>query len=103
MEAGIDGEVIDVRKPTEYPSQHIEGATNFPLDYINTNMNRLDRSAKYYIHCLGGYRSLITASILQARGYRNLVDIQKGWRAIEESEVPKTDHICPYNDEPGSN
>lgn len=95
MEAGIDGEIIDVRKPTEYLSQHIEGATNFPLDYINTNMNRLDRSAKYYIHCLGGYRSLITASILQARGYRNLVDIQKGWRAIEESGVPKTDHICP--------
>ncbi|MCG8328471.1 MAG: MBL fold metallo-hydrolase [Chitinophagales bacterium] len=95
MEAGIDGEIIDVRKPTEYLSQHIEGATNFPLDYINTNMNRLDRSAKYYIHCLGGYRSLITASILQARGFRNLVDIQKGWRAIEESKVPKTDHICP--------
>lgn len=95
MEAGIDGEIIDVRKPTEYLSQHIEGATNFPLDYINTNMNRLDRSAKYYIHCLGGYRSLITASILQARGFRNLVDIQNGWRAIEESKVPKTDHICP--------
>ena len=95
MEAGIDGEVIDVRKPTEYLSQHIVGATNFPLDYINTNMNRLDRSAKYYIHCLGGYRSLITASILQARGYRNLVDIQNGWHAIEESEVPKTDHVCP--------
>ena len=95
MEAGIDGEVIDVRKPTEYLSQHIAGATNFPLDYINTNMNRLDRSAKYYIHCLGGYRSLITASILQARGYRNLVDIQNGWHAIEESEVPKTEHVCP--------
>ena len=87
--------ILDVRKPTEFLAQHVEEATNFPLDYINQNMERLDRSEKYYLHCLGGYRSMITASILRSRGFRHLVDVRKGWRAIEESETPKTEHICP--------
>ena len=88
-------EVLDVRKPTEFLAQHVEGATNFPLDYLNKNMDRLDRQATYYLHCLGGYRSMIAASILRARGFQNLVDIQKGWRAIEESVIPKTNYACP--------
>ncbi len=87
--------VLDVRKPTEYLSHHVIGAVNFPLDYINKNMNRLNREETYYMHCLGGYRSMITASILQSRGFRNLVDIQKGWRAIETSSIPKTEYVCP--------
>ncbi|TNE59773.1 MAG: MBL fold metallo-hydrolase, partial [Bacteroidetes bacterium] len=87
--------VLDVRKPTEYLSQHVVGAVNFPLDYINRNFSRLDGDTTYYLHCLGGYRSLIAVSILKARGYHNLVDIQKGWRAIEESKVPVTEHVCP--------
>ncbi|MBK9016608.1 MAG: MBL fold metallo-hydrolase [Saprospiraceae bacterium] len=95
MDAGLDGTVLDVRKPTEFLSQHVIGATNFPLDYINRNFNRLDGNETYYLHCLGGYRSLITISILKARGYHNLVDITKGWKAIEESAVPKSDHVCP--------
>ena len=95
MDAGLDGTVLDVRKPTEFLSQHVIGATNFPLDYINRNFKRLDGNEKYYLHCLGGYRSLITVSILKARGFHNLVDIQNGWKAIEESAVPKSDHICP--------
>ena len=95
MESGLEGTIVDVRKPTEYLSQHVIGATNFPLDYINKNMGRMDRNEKYYLHCAGGYRSLIAASILQARGYRNLVDVKNGWKAIEESAMPKTDHVCP--------
>lgn len=95
METDLDGEVVDVRKPTEFLTQHVVGATNFPLDYINSNMNRLDRSKKYYIHCLGGYRSLITISILKARSYQNTVNILEGWHAIEESAVTKTEHVCP--------
>ncbi|MCR9099574.1 MAG: MBL fold metallo-hydrolase [bacterium] len=93
-----DGEVpttLDVRKPTEFLSQHVTTARNFPLDYINKNMNRLERSETYYLHCLGGYRSLITASILKARGFHNLVDIIGGWRAIEASDAPVTDYACP--------
>ena len=93
-----NGEVpttLDVRKPTEFLSQHVTSAQNFPLDYINKNMNRLERSETYYLHCLGGYRSLIMASILKARGYHNLVDVIGGWRAIEVSGAPLSDYACP--------
>ena len=95
IDNGLEGTVLDVRKPTEYLSQHIAGATNFPLDYANLNMNKLDRNETYYLQCLGGYRSMIMASILRARGFENLVDITEGWRAIEVSEVPKTEYACP--------
>ncbi len=95
MEKDLEGTVLDVRKPTEFLSQHVINARNFPLDYVNSNMNRIDRDDKYYLYCLGGYRSMITASILRARGFQNLVNIEKGWRAIEESEVPKTEYVCP--------
>jgi rhodanese-related sulfurtransferase len=89
------GTIIDVRKPTEFLSHHVVGATNFPLDYINKNMNKLDRKQRYTLHCLGGYRSMITASMLKARGFENIVDVDGGWRAIEESETPKSDYVCP--------
>lgn len=93
--AGKVENVLDVRKPTEFLSQHMENADNFPLDYINKNMNRLERGETYYAHCLGGFRSLITASILKARGFENVVNIEGGWRAIEESDLPKSDYVCP--------
>lgn len=95
IEQGLKGTVLDVRKPTEFLAQHTVGATNFPLDYVNSNMNRLDGKETYYLHCLGGYRSLIMSSILKSRGFHNIVDIQNGWHAIEESNVPKSDHVCP--------
>ena len=95
MKDGLDGQVIDVRKPTEFLSHHVVGATNFPLDYINQNMTRLGHKETYYLHCLGGYRSMIMASILRARGYENLVDVQEGWRAIEASAVQKSEYTCP--------
>ncbi len=95
MEVGLDGTLLDVRKPTEFITQHVVDALNFPLDYVNNNMDRLQTSETYYLHCLGGYRSMIMASILRARGFKNLVDIQKGWRAIEACEIPKTGHVCP--------
>ena len=88
-------QVLDVRKPSEFLAQHIVDATNFPLDYINQNMDRLDREETYFLHCLGGYRSMITASILRSRGFRHLVDIKKGWRAIEAVDIPKTEYLCP--------
>ena len=87
--------VLDVRKPSEFLSQHIMGAINYPLDYVNNNMEKLDRNDNYYVHCLGGYRSMIMASILRSRGFGHIVDITKGWRAIEESNTPKTDYVCP--------
>ncbi|HRD38212.1 MAG TPA: rhodanese-like domain-containing protein, partial [Bacteroidia bacterium] len=61
--------VLDVRKPGEYNNQHIENVPNQPLDYINEWTNNFDKNTEYYIHCAGGYRSMIAASILKARGY----------------------------------
>jgi rhodanese-related sulfurtransferase len=95
IESGEVQNILDVRKPTEHLSQRVINAQNFPLDYINQNMNKLDRSKTYYVHCKGGYRSMITSSILRSRGFENLVDIKGGWNEIEESDVPKTEYVCP--------
>jgi hydroxyacylglutathione hydrolase len=87
--------VLDVRKPNEYKSEHVIDATNFPLDNINDNIEVLDRDKTYHIHCAGGYRSMITSSILKARGFHNLVEIAGGFEAIAETAVPKTSFVCP--------
>lgn len=88
--------VVDVRKPGEYISEHVVGAVNLPLDNINDHLAELDKEVPYYVHCAGGYRSMIFASILKARGYDNLIDIQGGFKAIKESSlVPVTDYVCP--------
>ncbi len=95
IKQGLKGEVLDVRKPTEYLAQYVKGAINYPLNYINNNMDRLDRKKTYYVHCVSGFRSLIASSILKARGFQNIVDVKEGWKAIEQSDVPITDHVCP--------
>jgi hydroxyacylglutathione hydrolase len=88
--------VLDVRRKSEYDSEHIIGAQNFPLDYINQNMAEVDRNKTYYIHCAGGYRSMIAASILKARGFENLIDVNGGFAAIRATgKVPMTDYVCP--------
>ena len=80
--------VIDIRKETEYHSQHIKDAENTPLADINTWIKEIDPSKHFYIHCAGGYRSMMAASILQSRGYRNFSEIQGGISAIKDSAVP---------------
>jgi len=92
---GKASHLLDVRKPTEFLSQHVVDAQNFPLDYINKNMKRLQRSETYHLHCLGGYRSMITASILKARGFNHIIDIREGWHALEKSSAPLTEFACP--------
>ena len=87
--------ILDVRKPAEFLSQHLTKAENFPLDFINNNMGKLDRKQPYHIHCAGGYRSMITASILKARGFDQVVDVQGGWTALETTDLPKTGYVCP--------
>ena len=87
--------VLDVRKPTEHLAQHLASSSNFPLDYINRNMSKLNRNDTYYLHCAGGYRSMIAASILKARGFDQLVDVAGGWKAIEITDALKTDYVCP--------
>jgi len=87
--------ILDVRKDGEYQSSHIEDAQHFALDYINQNMNQVDKNKTYHIHCAGGYRSVIAASILKARGYNNLVDVAGGFGAIKNTDLPLTDFVCP--------
>jgi len=87
--------VLDVRKDGEFNAKHLENAQHFALDYINDNMHAINPNKKYYIHCAGGYRSVIAASILKARGFNNLVDIAGGFGAIEKTDMPLTDFVCP--------
>jgi len=95
LQEGAVQQTLDVRKPTEFLAQHLETAQNFPLDYVNQNMDKLNLQNTYYLHCAGGYRSMITASILKARGFENLIDIDGGWAAIEKADVAKTNYVCP--------
>lgn len=88
--------ILDVRKNSEFLSEHVVGAENAPLDYINDSMLKVKKDKTYYVHCAGGYRSMIFNSILRARGYDNLIDIDGGFKAIKESEKFKvSDYVCP--------
>jgi glyoxylase-like metal-dependent hydrolase (beta-lactamase superfamily II)/rhodanese-related sulfurtransferase len=88
--------IVDVRKKSEYVSEHLVQAENLPLDTINDAMASLDKSKTYYVHCAGGYRSMVFTSILRARGYDNLIDVQGGFKAIKESgKFAVTDYVCP--------
>jgi glyoxylase-like metal-dependent hydrolase (beta-lactamase superfamily II)/rhodanese-related sulfurtransferase len=87
--------VLDVRKDGEFKSMHIENAQHFALDYINSKMNQVNSKETYYIHCAGGYRSVIAASILMARGFQNLIDIAGGFDAIKKTDLTTTDFVCP--------
>jgi hydroxyacylglutathione hydrolase len=82
--------LLDARRRSEYDSEHIVGAEDFPLDFINRNMSQLDRNKKYYVYCAGGYRSAIMCSILKARGYENLVNILGGYKALSQTNLQKT-------------
>ena len=83
--------IIDVRKKVEYDSEHIDGAQNLPLDEINQRINDIDKNETQFLYCAGGYRSMIFASILKARGFDNLVDISGGFKTIKSSaKVPVT-------------
>jgi len=88
--------ILDVRKASEYGSEHLIDAENAPLDFINESMLKIDKNKNYYVHCAGGYRSVIFISILQARGYRNLINVKGGFNALKESGKFKiTDYVCP--------
>lgn len=82
--------LLDARRESEYNSQHIEGAINFPLDFINQNMSMLDKNKQYYIHCAGGYRSVIAVSILKARGFNNITNVRGGFKALSNTALPRT-------------
>ncbi len=87
--------VFDVRKESEYLSEHLVDAENTPLDYLNDYLATFPREEVFYLHCASGYRSMVAASILKSRGIHNLVDISGGFKAIKEAGLPVTDYVCP--------
>ena len=87
--------VFDVRKESEWQAEHVEESFSRPLDNVNEWIKDVNPDEHFFIHCAGGYRSMITASILQSRGYRNFTEIEGGFDAIAKAGVPKTDYVCP--------
>lgn len=86
---------LDVRKPGEYEAEHLEATLARPLDYINEWTSEINPNETYYIHCAGGYRSMIAASILKARGIDKVIDIAGGYGAIKNTNLKRTDFACP--------
>ena len=89
-----DSKVIDVRKESEYEAEHVNDAFRRPLAEINSWAGTLDNDEHFFIHCAGGYRSMIAASILNSRGIRNFSEIEGGFNKIKETAVPKSNFVC---------
>lgn len=96
MESGSEVNILDVRKESEHQSEHLINSGNSPLDYINDSMVAIDKNKPYYVHCAGGYRSMIFNSILRARGYDKLIDIRGGFKDLKESgKFELSPFVCP--------
>jgi hydroxyacylglutathione hydrolase len=87
--------VFDVRKEGEFNSEHVANAKNTPLEYLNNHLQEFPEDETFYLHCAGGYRSVIAASILKSRGIHNLVDVVDGFASIKKSGIPVTNYVCP--------
>jgi rhodanese-related sulfurtransferase len=81
----------------EHEAAHIAHVPNKPLDYLNDWMGDLEPEQTYYIHCAGGYRSMIAAFILKARGYDHVIDIAGGYGAISKTDLPKESGLLVNN------
>jgi hydroxyacylglutathione hydrolase len=89
-----DSKVVDVRKESEYAAEHVEEAYSRPLSDINAWFAEYTSDEPFYLHCQGGYRSMIAASILKARGIHQFKEVEGGFKSIAESGVPKSDFVC---------
>lgn len=87
--------VIDVRKKSEYDSEHAVDAINIPLNQINNHLAEIPKDKAFVLMCAGGYRSMIAASILKQRGWDNFKDVIGGFGEVKNTSVPKTDYVCP--------
>ena len=87
--------IIDVRKQSEFDSEHVVNAINIPLNQINQRFSEIPSEQNFIVHCAGGYRSMIAASILNSRGYHNFVDVEGGMAEILKTATPKTEYVCP--------
>lgn len=87
--------IFDVRKEGEFNSEHIKVAKNTPLDFLNDHLSEFPKDETFYVHCAGGYRSVIAASILKSRGIHNVIDVAGGYADIKKTSIPKTNYVCP--------
>jgi len=90
-----DSIVIDARKPGEFEAEHVTDAVNIPLDTINENFQSVPKGNDFFLHCAGGYRSVIMASILKSRGIHNIINVEKGMNGIKQTSVNCTQFVCP--------
>ena len=96
ISSGREINLLDVRKKSEYDSEHVQVAENAPLDYLNESMKVINPDKTYYVHCAAGYRSMVFLSALRARGYRNLIDVAGGMDAIKKSgRFQLSEYVCP--------
>jgi rhodanese-related sulfurtransferase len=86
--------LIDVRKKGEYEAEHAVDALNIPLDVLNQHLSEIPKDRAVFIQCAGGYRSMIACSILKARGWENIVDVDGGFKALAATDIPCTDYVC---------
>lgn len=86
---------IDVRKKSEFDSEHVIGAINVPLNQINQHLATFPKDQPFVVHCAGGYRSMIAASILKQRGWDDFVDVSGGFKEMAETDIPKSEYVCP--------
>jgi len=94
-ELNADSLVVDARKPGEFEAEHVENAINLPLDNVNENFQSVPKDKDFFLHCAGGYRSVIMASILKSRGIHNMINVEKGMNGIKQTSVPCTHFVCP--------
>ena len=87
--------VIDVRKKSEYDSEHLIGAVNIPLNEINQHLAEFPKDSTFVVHCAGGYRSMIAASILKQRGWQDFADVEGGFADLSKTSLPKSEYVCP--------
>ena len=87
--------VFDVRKENEYEAEHIVDAQSTPLDFINDHLSEFPKEEEFYLHCAGGYRSMIASSILKARGFHNVINVIGGFEAIKKTAIRTTNFVCP--------
>jgi rhodanese-related sulfurtransferase len=95
LKEGSFGVALDVRRESEYLSEHVVGVENFPLDFIHSNFAEIKPDKEYFLHCATGYRSLIAASILQANGVKKVTDVRGGFNDIKDTGVKLTEYVCP--------
>ncbi|MBQ4914694.1 MBL fold metallo-hydrolase [Maribacter sp. MMG018] len=87
--------IVDVRKKSEFDSEHIIGAINVPLNEINKHLAQFPKDRTFILHCAGGYRSMIAASILKQRGWSDFADVIGGFDDISKTDIPKSEYVCP--------